>query len=77
MQKLSVLRYCFSETQRFLSTSSLCMMAIWTAGPPKFMKPSFTQNQPDEEATGHCTHNRPRPHRDYRLGEVGAIRERA
>src|SRR5829696_5727313 len=45
MQKFSVLRYCFSETQRLLSTSSRCMMAIWPAGPPKLMKPSFTQNQ--------------------------------
>ena len=45
MQKLSVLRYCFSETHRFFSTSSRCMMAIWPAGPPKFMNPSFTQNQ--------------------------------
>ena len=45
MQKLSVLRYCLSETHRFLSTSSRCMMAICPAGPPKLMNPSFTQNQ--------------------------------
>src|SRR5918997_3076965 len=45
MQKLSVLRYCCSDTQRFFSTSSLCMMAICPAGPPKLMNPSFTQNQ--------------------------------
>jgi len=45
MQKLSVLKYWLSETQRFLSTSSRCMIAIWPAGPPKLMKPSFTQNQ--------------------------------
>src|SRR5215210_1939364 len=35
IQKLSVLRYCFSETHRFLSTSSRCMMAICPAGPPE------------------------------------------
>src|SRR3712207_5132839 len=45
MQKFSVLRYCPSETHRFSSTSSRCMIAIWPAGPPKFMNPSFTQNQ--------------------------------
>src|SRR5215216_3949842 len=45
MQKLSVLRYCFSETHRFFSTNSLCMMAICPAGPPKLIKPNFTQNQ--------------------------------
>ncbi len=45
MQKLSALRYWPSETHRFLSTSSLCMMAIWPAGPPKLMNPSFTQNR--------------------------------
>src|SRR5215207_8244802 len=45
MQKLSVLKYWPSETHRFLSTSSLCMMAIWPAGPPKLINPSFTQNQ--------------------------------
>jgi hypothetical protein len=45
MQKLRVLKYWPSETHRFLSTNSLCMMAIWPAGPPKLMKPSFTQNQ--------------------------------
>src|SRR5918994_5693856 len=45
MQKLSVLRYWLSETQRLFSTSSRCMIAIWPAGPPKLMNPSFTQNQ--------------------------------
>ena len=45
MQKLSVLKYWLSETQRFRSTNSRCMMAICPAGPPKFMNPSFTQNQ--------------------------------
>jgi hypothetical protein len=42
---LSVLKYWLSETQRFLSTSSRCMIAIWPAGPPKLMNPNFTQNQ--------------------------------
>src|SRR5215204_2153376 len=45
MQKLSDLKYWLSETHRFLSTSSRCMIAICPAGPPKLMKPSFTQNQ--------------------------------
>src|SRR5918992_65072 len=45
MQKLSVRRYCCSETQRLFSTSSRCMIAICPAGPPKLMNPSFTQNQ--------------------------------
>jgi len=45
MQKFNVLKYWPSETHRFLSTNSLCMMAIWPAGPPKLMNPSFTQNQ--------------------------------
>src|SRR5829696_4040380 len=45
MQKLSVLRYWPPETQRFFSTSSRCIIAICPAGPPKLMKPSFTQNQ--------------------------------
>jgi hypothetical protein len=45
MQKFNVLRYWPSETQRFLSTNSLCMIAIWPAGPPKLMNPSLTQNQ--------------------------------
>src|SRR5215204_7012916 len=45
MQKLSVRKYCCSETQRLFSTSSRCMIAIWPAGPPKLMNPSFTQNQ--------------------------------
>src|SRR5215210_7775898 len=45
MQKLSVLKYWPSETQRFFSTSSRCMIAICPAGPPKLIKPSFTQNQ--------------------------------
>ena len=45
MQKFNVLRYWPSEIQRFLSTSSLCMIAICPAGPPKLMNPSLTQNQ--------------------------------
>src|SRR5215210_8914296 len=45
MQKFSVRRNCPSETQFFLSTNSLCMIAIWPAGPPKLINPSLTQNQ--------------------------------
>src|ERR687889_1175373 len=45
MQKFNVRRYCPSETQCFLSTNSLCMIAIWPAGPPKLINPSLTQNQ--------------------------------
>src|SRR4051812_4850992 len=45
MQKFSVLRYWFSEIQRFFSTNSRCMIAICPAGPPKLMNPSFTQNR--------------------------------
>src|SRR5918998_762497 len=45
MQKLSVRRYCCSETQRLFSTNSRCMIAIWPAGPPKLMNPSLTQNR--------------------------------
>jgi hypothetical protein len=45
MQKFSVRKNCPSETQRFLSTNSSCMIAICPAGPPKLINPSFTQNQ--------------------------------
>ena len=45
MQKLSVLKYWPSDTHRFFSTSSRCMIAICPAGPPKLMNPNFTQNQ--------------------------------
>ncbi|MDR6206903.1 hypothetical protein QF025_005623 [Paraburkholderia graminis] len=43
MQKFSACRKRFSEIQRFRSTSSSCMSAIWPAGPPKLMKPSRSQ----------------------------------
>src|SRR5215208_6295196 len=45
IQKFSVRKNCPSETQCFVSTNSLCMIAIWPAGPPKLINPSLTQNQ--------------------------------
>src|SRR5690349_23148362 len=45
MQKLSACRKRPSEIQRRRSTSSWCMIAICPAGPPKLMKPSFSQNR--------------------------------
>ena len=59
MQKLNVLKYWPSETHRFFSTNSRCMMAIWPAGPPKLMKPSFTQNRKaSQNPTGLVFHPR-------------------
>src|SRR6186713_2513338 len=43
MQKLSACRKRRSEIQRRRSTSSWCITAICPAGPPKLMKPSFSQ----------------------------------
>src|SRR5919199_4421992 len=45
IEKFSARRNSGSGTQRFSSTSSRCMIAIWPAGPPKLMKPSFTQKR--------------------------------
>jgi len=45
MQKLRARRNCSSGIQRFRSTISRCMMAIWPAGPPKLMKPNLTQKR--------------------------------
>src|SRR5713226_318719 len=45
MEKLRARRKSGSGTQRFWSTSSRCMIAIWPAGPPKLMKPSFSQKR--------------------------------
>src|SRR5947209_3411871 len=44
MQKFRERRNWDSEIQHLRSTSSLCMIAICPAGPPKLMNPSFTQN---------------------------------
>src|SRR5258708_20776357 len=49
MQKLSACRKRFSEIQRRRSTSSWCMIAIWPVGPPKLMKPSFSQKRSASE----------------------------
>ena len=45
MQSFSVCRKRCSLIQRRRSTSSVCMMAICPAGPPKLLKPSFNQKQ--------------------------------
>src|SRR5881394_1952179 len=45
MQKLSACRKRLSEIQRRRSTSSWCMIAICPVGPPKLMKPSFSQKR--------------------------------
>src|SRR5450830_682623 len=45
MQKLRACRNRPSEIQRRRSTNSWCMIDICPAGPPKLMKPSFSQNQ--------------------------------
>src|SRR5438067_12324043 len=43
MQKLSAWRKRCSSIHFFSSTITRCMIAICPAGPPKLMKPSFTQ----------------------------------
>src|SRR5258705_7166146 len=45
MEKLRARKKSGSGTQRFWSTSSRCMIAICPAGPPKLMKPSFSQKR--------------------------------
>ena len=45
MQKFRARRNWPSETQRFSSTNSRCIIEIWPAGPPKLMNPSLTQNR--------------------------------
>ena len=52
MQKLSACRKRRSEIQRRRSTSSSCMIAIWPAGPPKLIQPSFSQNQNASRSVG-------------------------
>ena len=52
MQKLSACRNRRSPIQRRRSTSSSCMIAICPAGPPKLMKPSFSQNQNASRSVG-------------------------
>src|SRR5206468_9365833 len=54
MQKLSARRNSGSDIQRFSSTSSRCMIAIWPAGPPKLMKPSFSQKRNASAKLGGC-----------------------
>src|SRR4051812_1454031 len=45
MQKLSACRKRGSSIHFFSSTSIRCIMAIWPAGPPKLMQPSFSQSR--------------------------------
>ena len=45
MQKFSACKNRSSLTQRRFSTSSVCMIAICPAGPPKLMTPSLNQNR--------------------------------
>src|SRR5882672_6772330 len=45
MQKLSACRNRASLIHLRLSTSSVCMIAIWPVGPPKLMKPSLSQKR--------------------------------
>src|SRR5947209_2898085 len=45
MEKLRARRKSGSGTHRRWSTSSRCMMAICPAGPPKLIKPSFSQKR--------------------------------
>ena len=52
MQKLSACKKRRSEIQRRRSTSSSCMIAIWPAGPPKLIQPSFSQNQNASRSVG-------------------------
>src|SRR5690242_15721052 len=52
MQKLRACRKRRSEIQRRRSTSSSCMIAIWPAGPPKLMQPSFNQKRKASDSEG-------------------------
>jgi hypothetical protein len=45
MQKFSACKKRDWLIHLLRSTSSVCMIAIWPAGPPKEMKPSFSQNR--------------------------------
>src|SRR5882762_8472651 len=54
MEKLRARRKSGSGTQRFWSTSSRCMIAICPAGPPKLMKPSFSQKRNASPKLTHC-----------------------
>src|SRR5467141_2132888 len=45
MQKFKACRNRELSIQRFFSTNSACIMAIWPLGPPKEMNPSFSQNR--------------------------------
>jgi hypothetical protein len=52
MQKLSAWRNLRSEIQARRSTSSSRMIAIWPAGPPKLMNPSFSQKRKARPSVG-------------------------
>src|SRR6266581_5990304 len=59
MQKLSACRNRDWLIHFFFSTSSLCIIAIWPVGPPKEMKPSFSQNWSASRNDGaRCTNSR-------------------
>src|SRR4029077_11034631 len=45
MQKFSACRNLALSIQRFFSTNSACIIAIWPLGPPNEMNPSFNQNR--------------------------------
>src|SRR5207237_6092293 len=55
MQKFSAWRKCVSPTHFFFSTSSVCIIAIWPVGPPKEMKPSFSQKRKASAKDGRAT----------------------
>src|SRR5215212_6399708 len=55
MQKFSACKNRAWLIQRRRSTSSVCMMAIWPAGPPKEMNPSLSQNRKASAKLGGCT----------------------
>ena len=54
MQKLSACRNRRSPIHLRRSTSSSCMIAIWPAGPPKLIIPSFSQNRNASASLGMC-----------------------
>src|SRR5258706_16363717 len=52
MQKLRALRNSGSASQRFSSTSTLCMRAIWAAGPPNESRPIRAHTPADSRNDG-------------------------
>src|SRR4051812_28837385 len=60
MQKLSAWRKRLSSIHFFSSTTTRCMIAICPAGPPKLMKPSFSQKRRASANCGGAASPRPR-----------------